>query len=732
MKSIEIKKCLIDSLISVIGIIGIVSIIITGLNLEVDGVIVYGMAVLIAVLFTITFSNNRFSAWIGIPLTIGFIVFSGINFETFVSGIKIMAYKFIEIAKQKGSVSFEVERHIVYDEKMCLTITVIMLMVVVGIFVALIVNTNARMLGALLLCIPFFALFITFVVIPSTFSFVVCVGFIITALASSKDSLTGTGTIVAIMITAITAVGVIFIFPKENYKWPQEFAAIRGSIEDFVKDKWGINIAVRSENGNGQGSGGSIGSTGAKAGIGDGRIGSVDTVIFSHSVVGNYYTTNTDSNQYVRVNTAESYSNNRWAYNADTAILYSSLKVLQDYYKKHDDSEFGNRITGFTSLFYSDGQTIGNEQVIIRNGSFEDYAKLGESSNLGDAASVYSMMQRRYTGVSKEISLIVENKFGKRYMDSDEERFEFARMVVNTLKNEYQYTTSPGMVPAGREALDYFLNDSKKGYCTYFATAMTLILRNYGIPARYVSGYMISGSDIATASVSNGSKVVDFNGNRIDNTVAVSVKDDYAHAWCEMFVKGYGWVVVDATPSGNAAIVDDNQQETEEEITEPEEEEQTNQQDTNDESEDNDGDSAGFAIPMFVWWIVIAVVLLLVLAASIKAWLVRTEKRIKAKPADAKKYVINCVALIEKQLRVLGYKRIDNESDMDYAMRIESLDSAIKAMELRKTIEIGTKAVFSSMEINDMERKVVKNTTLKLRKYAAKKHRYALLIPMKR
>ena len=44
--------------------------------------------------------------------------------------------------------------------------------------------------------------------------------------------------------------------------------------------------------------------------------------------------------------------------------------------------------------------------------------------------------------------------------------------------------------------ISYFLAKNKKGYCTHFASAGTMILRYMGIPARYVEGYVFSYTDM--------------------------------------------------------------------------------------------------------------------------------------------------------------------------------------------------------------------------------------------
>lgn len=92
-----------------------------------------------------------------------------------------------------------------------------------------------------------------------------------------------------------------------------------------------------------------------------------------------------------------------------------------------------------------------------------------------------------------------------------------------------QYNLNPEPVPEGTEDFAlWFLQEAESGYCTHFATAATVLLRAAGVPARYVSGYMVD----AVAG----------------QTVTASEED--AHAWAEYYEPKLGcWIVLEATPA---------------------------------------------------------------------------------------------------------------------------------------------------------------------------------------
>ncbi|MCR4792938.1 MAG: transglutaminase-like domain-containing protein [Lachnospiraceae bacterium] len=94
----------------------------------------------------------------------------------------------------------------------------------------------------------------------------------------------------------------------------------------------------------------------------------------------------------------------------------------------------------------------------------------------------------------------------------------------------YEYTDRPGDMPEyvtdASSMLDYFMLESRRGYCSYFATAFVLLARNEGLPARYVQGYLVP-----TGGARN-----------------VTVYTYMAHAWPEVYYEGIGWIAYEPTP----------------------------------------------------------------------------------------------------------------------------------------------------------------------------------------
>lgn len=107
---------------------------------------------------------------------------------------------------------------------------------------------------------------------------------------------------------------------------------------------------------------------------------------------------------------------------------------------------------------------------------------------------------------------------------------EIVERVVGHFHSGYRYSLNVGAFRT-TDPLSEFVFDKKKGYCEYFASAATLLLRLSGVPARYVTGYAVRSFH------RSGDHYV--------------IRDSDAHAWTEAYIPGRGWVEADATPAGD-------------------------------------------------------------------------------------------------------------------------------------------------------------------------------------
>ena len=112
--------------------------------------------------------------------------------------------------------------------------------------------------------------------------------------------------------------------------------------------------------------------------------------------------------------------------------------------------------------------------------------------------------------------------------------YDKAKAIESHLKNNYDYDLEIEPPPYNADGVDFFLFEQKKGYSEYFGSAMTVLLRSVGIPARLATGYTV--------------------GNQVPDHEIYIVADSHSHAWSEAFFPGYGWISFEPTPGAAIPI----------------------------------------------------------------------------------------------------------------------------------------------------------------------------------
>lgn len=155
---------------------------------------------------------------------------------------------------------------------------------------------------------------------------------------------------------------------------------------------------------------------------------------------------------------------------------------------------------------------------------------IGEELGKHGAVDVAAHRREIYEKYQKEVVLSEDvEDYLFRVTRGAETDVEKLRAIERELSS-YSYTRTPGELPGWvkgeGEFLDFFLLESRQGYCTYFATAFVLLARAEGIPARYVQGFCVP----------------------VQDEGEVLVYSDMAHAWPEAYIPGAGWIPFEPTP----------------------------------------------------------------------------------------------------------------------------------------------------------------------------------------
>ncbi|MCX6022744.1 MAG: transglutaminaseTgpA domain-containing protein, partial [Chloroflexi bacterium] len=113
--------------------------------------------------------------------------------------------------------------------------------------------------------------------------------------------------------------------------------------------------------------------------------------------------------------------------------------------------------------------------------------------------------------------------------------YDRVRAIESYLQRTYPYDLNIPALPPGADAVEWFLFEERRGFCQQFASAMVLLSRSVGIPARVVTGYLPG------------------EYNPLTGAYAVRARD--AHSWVEIAFERSGWVAFDPTPAVSSPLL---------------------------------------------------------------------------------------------------------------------------------------------------------------------------------
>lgn len=232
---------------------------------------------------------------------------------------------------------------------------------------------------------------------------------------------------------------------------------------------------------------------------------------------------------------------NSWARipNSDIPVrLDKSRRVTQVYEMLVDMHEVVFTIGRPTNLQFSDRGVSR-----VRVGSSDQTLKVDQLLKTGTTYTVESyqdvfperMLQNAsYTTPDENLNRYLKPTPGMSPVVYDKARsivaglrspYEKAVAIETHLRNNYAYSLTHDV--HGPQVVTDFLLRTKKGHCALFASAMVVMARSQGLPARYVSGF------VAQTPTDNG----------------FLVRSSDGHAWVEVYIAGAGWISFDPTSS---------------------------------------------------------------------------------------------------------------------------------------------------------------------------------------
>lgn len=194
-------------------------------------------------------------------------------------------------------------------------------------------------------------------------------------------------------------------------------------------------------------------------------------------------------------------------------------------------------VADFDAAFIGDTTLPQTKSVQYYMGSVPEWYAL--QSDLANTSELtYLSAENAYSEYVNETDLeltdesfaVLERLFGDDH--SPKTLAEIRSLIVNALDELIDYNEDAVTHCGSTDFLQYTLEGSKIGYSVHYATAATLMLRYFGVPARYVEGYYLSAEDAAAYSA--GEEII--------------LTENNAHAWAEYYLSGVGFVPFEVTP----------------------------------------------------------------------------------------------------------------------------------------------------------------------------------------
>lgn len=180
---------------------------------------------------------------------------------------------------------------------------------------------------------------------------------------------------------------------------------------------------------------------------------------------------------------------------------------------------------------YDDVEAISSERAIAEGSVYgiSGLRSIATPEDLRDAGTTYpAWVADRYLGLPESITPRTR-RLAQQLGDGQATPFDVARVIESHVRSAIRYEENIGVPPSDQDVVDYVLFETREGYCEYYASAMAVLLRLNGVPARVVGGYF----------------AVPFN-NDVDGFL---YRERNAHLWVEAYFPGYGWIPFEPTAS---------------------------------------------------------------------------------------------------------------------------------------------------------------------------------------
>lgn len=490
----------------------------------------------------------------------------------------------------------------------------------------------------------------------------------------------------------ILFVGIIssaaILLPKAEPQWPDPVPFLKSVTgQDYSMNKGVSKVGYDEDD---QQLGGSF--------VGD------DTVV---------YTVQAESKQYWRIETKDVYTSKGWENSnyIDEWFVYRPSEVIdhslpvgpeedmqEAYIQVLYPYHFILQSYGLTSVSFEDEAANRNIELFMDGNSEKIIPYLNrQSARIASFYVQYSKPTYKYSElmqVGGEIDPLIKERYlqlpgtlpsrvgelAAEIVEGKPSFYEKARAIEQYFaRNGFRYETENVAVPSEeQDYVDQFLFESKMGYCDNFSTAMVVLLRSVGIPARWVKGF--AGGD----QVASDGEMKTF-----------EITNNEAHSWVEAYIPNVGWINFEPTIGfSNVRSIDYDVEKDdipENELIVDEETKPTEQIDELQEEESKKSRDLKLGIGNLTWiWVSLLIILLGIIMLSYKfrrKWLPKVYLLLVDKKTLNEETFEPFYLRLLKMLELQGLKREEGQTLQEFAKEVDAYFGTDDMFEITKAYE---------------------------------------------
>ena len=407
-------------------------------------------------------------------------------------------------------------------------------------------------------------------------------------------------------------------------------------------------------------------------------------------------------------------------------VIYAPYELIAADHDLPDAADVGDIRLRRPALRGLDGYTLTSaENLVSRYAALSGALADRESDASNEALQAYLTDESHYNrfvyahflDMPDDARALMTAIFGK-YEHAENAHLDYAqakRRILNWLSENIEYSESAAPRAEGADFLTDFLTNAKSGYDVHYAAAAAMMMRYFGIPARYVEGYLITPDDAES----------------MRSDAPYTIAETNAHAWTEIYQDGVGWIPFETAPkylnlmpqadrlSGSGSAQDQPQNEMQDDMPLPESSLDMTD-DFHEDPEDQDADRPESRLAIYL---IAAAAMLLMLAALIlllRRAIARMQRRRAFRRKDRRAAVLSLYEyLFELMKRLYGWRDCVSPSGFENTVRADlGQDMAAKYM---RAMDICRSAAFSDTAVAESDYQFVYRFVQKTRRLVKKR-----------